>query len=194
MKAIALFSMFLATTAAAQPVVGPEVSVPPIELGDSAIAPLRDGLVAAWSDADRIHVAHVLLHGPVLINNTNLAPAIVVKDGKYDVSSGDQLLVLNDRLDATAGNSGDLPTVTMTPKTTCSSGWFATCSLVETFTFRSPSFSRAFPLAANYYDPSYSPLRHDPIILPYRYDTTPQLSVLAARAINVQPPRRRGIR
>ena len=54
-----VFTLLLASAAIAQPVVMPEVALPPMELGDAAITPLRDGFVAAWSDADRIHVAHL---------------------------------------------------------------------------------------------------------------------------------------
>lgn len=236
-KALVL-ALLLATSALAQPVVGPEMTTPPVEFGDVAIAPLRDGYVAAWSDAGRIHVAHLdaslrvtdptldilttasnaqvpalavatngssvflvwnekrpgyaevygaaisadvrtLLRGPLLINNTDRAPVITVQGGKYRLLSGDQLFLVDEQLKtestpfgspflaAALGETGDIATVAMTSEKKCTVGLLATCSLTETFTFQSPSFATNFTLSANFYNPSYSPLTHVPLVVPH---------------------------
>src|SRR5260221_12713770 len=54
------FALFLASAAFAQPVVGPEVTTPPLEgLGDFSLAPQRDGFVLAWEQAGRINAGHL---------------------------------------------------------------------------------------------------------------------------------------
>jgi len=56
MKAL-LFALFLANSAVAQPVVGPEVLSTPIEaLGDVALAARQGGFVIAWEAAGHVYV------------------------------------------------------------------------------------------------------------------------------------------
>ena len=51
---------FIASAAFAQPVVGPEVSTPPLEgLGEASLAPQHDGFVLAWEQAGRIYAGHL---------------------------------------------------------------------------------------------------------------------------------------
>lgn len=55
-----LLSLLVAATAAAQPVVGPEVRSAAIEnLDDYAIAPQRDGFVLAWTANGRLFAGHL---------------------------------------------------------------------------------------------------------------------------------------
>src|ERR1700756_4689438 len=59
MKALLLAFLF-AATAAAQPVVGPEVISSPIEaLDDFAVAPEHDGFVLAWTAAGHLYTGHL---------------------------------------------------------------------------------------------------------------------------------------
>ncbi|HEX3580915.1 MAG TPA: hypothetical protein VH087_04075 [Thermoanaerobaculia bacterium] len=55
-----LFTLLLATSAVAQPVVGPEVASAPLpSLGDFAVAPQRDGFVIAWEQGGRIYAGQL---------------------------------------------------------------------------------------------------------------------------------------
>src|SRR6476659_11249702 len=59
MKAL-LLTLFVTTAALAQPVVGPEVTTPPLTaLGDISLAPQSDGFVVAWEQAGRIYAGHL---------------------------------------------------------------------------------------------------------------------------------------
>jgi len=59
MKAL-LFALFVANSALAQPIVGPELTTPPVDRGgDIAIAAQRDGYVVAWSTAGHILAGHL---------------------------------------------------------------------------------------------------------------------------------------
>ena len=59
MKALVL-AFLLATSAAAQPVVGPEVTSSPIaNLDDYALAPQRDGFVFAWTAAGHLYASQL---------------------------------------------------------------------------------------------------------------------------------------
>jgi hypothetical protein len=54
------FALFITSAALAQPVVGPEVTTPPLEgLGDFSVAPQRDGFAFAWEQAGRINAGHL---------------------------------------------------------------------------------------------------------------------------------------
>ncbi|HEX3110447.1 MAG TPA: hypothetical protein VHU41_15230 [Thermoanaerobaculia bacterium] len=55
-----LLALLVATSAAAQPVVGPEVKSATLPaVGDAALLPHGSGYLIAWSEADRINVAHL---------------------------------------------------------------------------------------------------------------------------------------
>jgi hypothetical protein len=55
-----LLALLLAASAAAQPVVGPEVTSAPLSnLDDYAIAPQRDGFVLAWTAEGRLFAGHL---------------------------------------------------------------------------------------------------------------------------------------
>ncbi len=231
-----LFALFVATSVAAQPVVGPEVSSPPIAgLTDYALAPLRDGYFLAWAqeghlyagrldstlhltatpadiplstpssearsltvatngtsallawneDNPPFHVTYaatvrtdtpVVLAGPLVVSYFATPPAAGVRNGEYEVATGNQLLIMNDRLvtesttiidpfvSAAETNTGDLGTATLTATVTCSHGFFATCSTTDTYTLSSSTFHRSFDLQARFYDPTYSPLLRDPVV------------------------------
>lgn len=53
-------ALLVATSAAAQPVVGPEVTSAPMDgVGQFALAPHRDGFILAWEQNGRIHVGRL---------------------------------------------------------------------------------------------------------------------------------------
>jgi hypothetical protein len=59
MKAL-LLTLLMTTAALAQPVVGPEVTTPPLTaLGDISLAPQSGGFVVAWEQAGRIYAGHL---------------------------------------------------------------------------------------------------------------------------------------
>lgn len=110
-----------------------------------------------------------LLAGPLGMDY--LAPVLTagVKDGKFELATGNRLLTLTDRLStesvtiidsfltAAAAELGDLGTVTQktTLKCTGAFGIFPNCSTTYTYTFSSPVFHRDFALQTN---PSRDPI------------------------------------
>ena len=225
-----LFALFLATSAAAQPFLGPEVASPPItNLTDFTLAPLRDGYLLAWAQPGHLFVSlldsnlqgntspldiplstpssearslviatngasallawnetifpvkvtyaatirtdePVLLAGPLGMDY--LAPALTagVKDGKFELATGNRLLTLTDRLSTesvtiidpfvsgAAAESGDLGAVTLKTTSKCTGGFgmFPNCTTIYTYTFSSAVFHRDFALQTT--TPSRDPI------------------------------------
>lgn len=234
-----LFALLVATSAVAQPVVGPEVKSAPIDnLGDAALLPQGDGYLIAWSQGDHINVGHLdaTLHEtdapftfstlpsePVsfvtlattgrsilvawkqprpgvdvtyaatltpdaksifapaqFVNVTPYAPAAGSLNGHYLLVSGDESLVLTDKLEtvsieaispalsAAVSPRGEAGTLSVAlSSTSCQRSGvccFANCSTLATYTFKTPSTTKTLPIAYGPTVETKTPPLHDPII------------------------------
>jgi len=214
-----LFALFVAASAAGQPILGPEVKSAPIPAaGDVALLPLGTGYVIAWPEADRINVGHLdgtlqatdtpfsillpapfapptfitlatngssilvvwkeqpplghadstyaatltrdakaILAPPQFLNATPNLPAAGARLGRYVVVSGDETLVLTERLETDSlsvtlasvseafNAQGHVATVTAAIDKNCRgcAFCFPTCTTTETFTFTTPSVTKS---------------------------------------------------
>lgn len=233
-----LLALLIATSVAAQPVVGPEVRSAAIDgLGDVAVLPQGDGYLIAWSQRDQIHVGHLdatlhetdtpfdvplapsatvsfvtlattgksilvawkqqtpgsanstyvatlapdarsIMASPQFVNATPYAPAAGPWNGRYLLVSGDESLVLTDKLEtesieaispalsAVVSPRGERGTVSVTFQNfTCFCFCSATCSTKATYTFITPAVAKQVAVTYGTSAPAKAPPVHDPIVV-----------------------------